>query len=329
MARHSVERLVAPLAAGLLVLLALLGLIGTAIRDPRPHDIPVGLVGPSQALQPMTEALAQKVPGVFKFTTYDSEDTARAALDRRDIDGVVVVGGPATSRIIVAGAAGDTATTLIEAVFGAALSAQGPQVPVEVVHPFASGDAHGLILFFLVLATLISTLVVQAAMLARAAGTRGAAWLGVTAVFGVMAGAAGVGAATWIAGGYDTAALVPMGALVALTSFAAGAFVAGSTRLLGPAGLGLSALVIILLDLISSGGPAGSAILPDVYRWMSPWMPAGQLNSALKGTLYFSGEGVAFPVLVISAWLVVGLVLIIISGFVRRPVAESAAASAG
>jgi len=93
MARHSVERLVAPLAAGLLVLLALLGLIGTAIRDPRPHDIPVGLVGPSQALQPMTDALAQKVPGVFKFTTYDSEDTARAALDRRDIDGVVVVGG--------------------------------------------------------------------------------------------------------------------------------------------------------------------------------------------------------------------------------------------
>ena len=50
MARHSVERLVGPLAAGLLVLLALLGLIGTAIRDPRPHDIPVGLVGPSGAL---------------------------------------------------------------------------------------------------------------------------------------------------------------------------------------------------------------------------------------------------------------------------------------
>ncbi len=143
-------------------------------------------------------------------------------------------------------------------------------------------------------------------------------------MFGVLAGAAGVGAATWIAGGYDAAALVPMGALVALTSFAAGAFVAGFVRLLGPAGLGLSALVIILLDLISSGGPAGSTILPDVYRWMSPWMPAGQLNSALKGTLYFGGEGVAFPVLVISAWLIVGLVLVIISGFVRRPAAESA-----
>jgi len=147
-------------------------------------------------------------------------------------------------------------------------------------------------------------------------------------VWAVLAGAAGVGGATWIANGYDTAALIPMGALVALTAFAAGAFVTGFTRLLGPAGLGLSALVIILLDLISSGGPAGGTILPDVYRWMSPWMPAGQLNSALRGTLYFGGEGVAFPVLVISAWLAVGLVLVIISGFVRRPVAESAVAPA-
>src|SRR5258707_12942828 len=102
MTRHSVERLVAPLAAGLLVLLALLGLIGTAIRDPRPHDIPVGLVGPSQALQPMTDALAQKVPGAFKFTTYDSEDTARAPLNRPDVAGEVALGGPAGCRITVA-----------------------------------------------------------------------------------------------------------------------------------------------------------------------------------------------------------------------------------
>ena len=327
MAKHSVERLVAPLAAGLVVLLALLGLIGTAIRDPRPHDIPVGLVGPAQALLPMTDALAQKVPGVFKFTSFDSEDAARAALDRRDVDGIVIV-GPSTSRIVVAGAAGDTSTTLIESVFGAALSARGQQVPVEVVHPFASGDAHGLILFFLVLATLISTLVVQAVLLARAARARVALWLGVNAAWAVLAGAVGVAAATWIAGGYDTAALVPMGGLVALTALAAGTFVAGFARLLGAAGLGLSALVIILLDLISSGGPAGSTILPDVYRWMSPWMPAGQLNSALRGTLYFGGEGVALPVLVISAWLALGLVLVIIGGYVRRPAAEPEVAPA-
>src|SRR5207302_10100316 len=95
------RQLILPVIAGLLVLLALLGLIGTAIRDPRPHDIPVGLVGPAQAVQPMTDALAQKAPGVFKFTTYDTEGAARAALDRRDVDGVVIL-RPLGSQAVVA-----------------------------------------------------------------------------------------------------------------------------------------------------------------------------------------------------------------------------------
>jgi hypothetical protein len=327
MPRKSVEALVAPLAVGLVVLVALLGLIGTAIRDPKPHDLQVGLVGPDQAVAPLTGALVAKAPGTFDFTTYASEDEARAALDRRDIDGAVILGP--SPRIIVSGAAGDTATTVITTVFSGALGAAGP-VPVEVVHPFASGDAHGLILFFLILATLISTLVVQAVLLARGAAARAAAWIGVTAVWAAIAGVVSVLTADWIAdGGYDQSALVGMIGLVALTSLAAGIFIAGSARLLGTAGIGLSALVVVLLDLIGSGGPAGSQILPDVYRWMSPYMPAGQLDSALRGTLYFGGEGVAMPVVVISAWLLAGFVLFMLGAAVRRrpaPAAELAPA---
>src|SRR5438105_3781109 len=42
---RAIETVAAPIAAGLVVLVTLLGLIGTAIRDPRPHDIPVGAAG--------------------------------------------------------------------------------------------------------------------------------------------------------------------------------------------------------------------------------------------------------------------------------------------
>src|SRR5256885_9109290 len=151
MSRHSMERVVGPLAAGLLVLLALLGLIGTAIRGPRAHDLPVGLVGPAQAVQAMTDAVAQKAPGVFKFTTYDTEGAARAALDRRDVDGVVIVGATG-SHIVVAGAAGGTSPTAVQAVFGAAPSAPGPPGAVEGGPPLASGGGPGPVLFFPVLA---------------------------------------------------------------------------------------------------------------------------------------------------------------------------------
>ena len=318
MSRHSVEQVVAPLVGGIVVMVTLLVLIGTAIRDPKPHDIAVGVVGPSDAAAQVTGALSAKAPGAFALTTYDSEDAARGALDNRVIDGAVVLGP--SPKIIVAGGAGDAVTTVIATVFGAALAGQGGPVPIEVVHPFAGGDAHGLILFFLVLATLISTLVVQIVLLVRAAERGVTAWLGVTAAWAVLGGVIGSVVADWIADwAYDVSALVPMAGLLALASLAAGTFMAGLTRLLGRAGIGLGALVVVLLDLVSSGGPAGSQFLPDAYRWMSPWMPAGELYSALRGALYFGGQGVATPQLVLLGWLVAGLVLITLSaGFKRR-----------
>ena len=324
MSRHSVEQVVVPLVAGTLVLVTLLALIGTAIRDPKPHDIAVGLVGPADAAGQVTGAIASRAPGAFAFTTYDTEDAARSALDTRTIDGAVVLGQ--APKIIVSGAAGDAVTTVITTVFSAALGGQGGPVPVEVVHAFGAGDSHGLILFFLVLATLISTLVVQVGLVVRAQERSVTAWLAVTAVWAVLAGVLGALVADWIAdGGYDTAALVPVAGLLALASLAAGTVIAGSARLLGAAGIGLAALVVVLLDLVSSGGPAGSQFLPDAYRWMSPWMPAGELYSALRGALYFGGQGVATPQLVLLGWLVVGLLLITLSAGLRRRVAPTPA----
>lgn len=68
-----------PIVGGLVVLLVLIGLIGTAIRDPRPHDIPVGLVGPAAAVEQMSAQFGSAAPGVFQFSTFQSEDAARAA----------------------------------------------------------------------------------------------------------------------------------------------------------------------------------------------------------------------------------------------------------
>ena len=148
-----------------------------------------------------------------------------------------------------------------------------------------------------------------------------------------MIGAAtGVGLAAWLVGGYDTNSAAAIAALLALTSLATGLSIAGLTRLLGAPGIGLAGLVVVLLDLISSGGPAGSYFLPDAYRALTPWMPAGQLVNALRSVLYFDGSGATRPVLVTVGWLVGGLVLLILAeATVRRAptgVVERAAVSA-
>ena len=321
--RHAIEPVAAPIAAGLVVLITLLGLIGTAIRDPRPHDIRVGVAGPAPAAAQITGAFNSKAAGTFKFTTYDSEEQARSGLDARDVDAVLVLG--AQPKLIVAGAAGDAITGLTTAIFSQAFAAQGTQLAVEVTHPFASGDPHGLVLFFLVLATIVSTFVVHAILLVRGGGARLSTWLGVEGGWAVAAGLAGVGMAAWIVGGYDISGATAMAGLVALTALATGTVTAGLSRLVGPPGLGLAGLIVVLLNLISSGGPAGQQFLPDAYRALSPWMPAGQLFSAFRGALYFDGQGVAAPVLVLTGWLVVGVMLMLLAEGLRNRVRTPAA----
>lgn len=305
-ARQRMEMLIPPVIGGLLLLIALLGLIGTAIRDPRPHDIPVGLVGPAPAVQQISTAFGTNAPGAFQFTAYGSEEDARAALDSRTVDGVLVLGGQ--PRLIVAGAAGDAATGVITAALTNVFKPQGVTLAVEVVHPFAAGDAHGLILFFVVVAVIVASLVTQALLLGIAPDAGLGTRLTVALVFAVLSGFTAMGTAAWIAGDYGSGFWTAVG-FVTLAALAVGTVVAAFARLLGPPGLGLAALFVVLLDLVSSGGPVGSQLLPDFYRALAPWMPAGQLYSALRGALYFDGAGLGGPLLVLSGWIVGGLVL--------------------
>src|SRR5713226_7699693 len=233
--RESLTGLVPPLVGGLVIVVVFIGLIGTAIRSPQPHDIPVGLVGPAPAVQQISGSFGANAPGAFQFTTYASELDARAALDART---------------------------------------------VETVHPFPGGDAHGLILFFVVVATLISTLASQAILFATGKAVGLGSRLGLIAVYGVLVGLTAMGMATWIAGGYGDGFWAAAG-VVALASMAVGAVVCGLVRLLEAPGIGLAAL-LMLLSLVSSGGPVGSQFLPDFYRALAPWTIAAQVYSALR-----------------------------------------------
>ncbi len=317
--RERMETYVAPLVAGVLALTLLIGLIGPAIKSPAPHDIPVGVVNGSPQ---MLAALSST--GAFDITTYDTEQAARSAIDTREVDGALVVGQP--PKLIVAGAAGDSVVGVMTAVFTQVFAQQGAQLTVETVHPFAAGDPHGLILFFVILAILVSTLIAQA-LLGTRRGISFATRLAVVAAYALISAPIAMGLATWIAGDYGSGFWLAT-ALVALGSAAVGAVVAGAASLLGRPGIALSALIVVLLDLVCSGGPIGSQLLPDAYRWLAPGMPAGQLYSAMRGALYFNGEGLVEPLGVLSLWLLGGLILMVLGQLVsRRARAADAAVS--
>jgi len=313
--QRRLEPFLPPLVVGLLIVIVLIGLIGTAIKNPQPHDIPVGLVGPAPAVQQISSSFATAAPGAFDFTTFASENDARAALDTRTVDGVLILSS-ASPHLIIAGAAGDGVTGVITAAFTNVFKAQGATLTVETVHPFASGDAHGLILFFVVVATLISTLASQAVLFATGRNLRIGAKLSLIFVYGALVGMTAMGMAAWIAGGYGDGFWAAAG-LDALASIAIGAVVAGLVRLLGAPGIGLAALLMVL-SLVSSGGPVGSQLLPDFYRALAPWTTAGQLYGALRDALFFDGAALATPIAVLGGWLVVGLLLMVIGELATR-----------
>jgi hypothetical protein len=174
-----------------------------------------------------------------------------------------------------------------------------------------------LILFFMVVAVLISTLVAQALLLTRAGDAGLRTQFAVLVGYAIVAGLAALVSIAVVVGGYGPEVWASAG-LVAFASAATGSVLAGAARLLGAPGLGLAALVVVLLDLVASGGPVGSELLPDFYRWLAPWMPAGQLYSALRGSLFFGGMGLGPSALVLSGWLGVGLLLTLLGELARR-----------
>jgi hypothetical protein len=317
MDRHKMEQYARPVVGGLVILVTLLLLFGSALRDPRPHDIPVGLVAPPPMVEQLTQGFAQNAPGAFAFTTYASEADARNAIDQRDVVAALIVGqsGP---QLVVAGAAGDAITGGVTAAFTGVFAQQNQTLAVQVVHPFGAGDAHGIILFFLILATVITSVIVGALSVFLARGARWTSIATVVITYAICAGIVGALTASWIANDYGNA-IVSLIALLAVVSAAIGLVVAACARLAGPAGAALGALVIVLIGLISSGGPLGSTFLPDAYRLVAPWLPIEPAYSAIRGALYFDGAGLATPLLVLGAWIVIGLGGLVAADFVTLP----------
>jgi hypothetical protein len=319
MGRQELERWVRPIVAGLVVLVTLLLVVGAAIRDPRPHDIPVGLSGPPTALDPIVAGFDQNAPGAFALTTYASEADALAAIDDREIVGALIV-GQAGPRMVIAGGAGDAVTGAVSGAFTAAFAVQGIDLSISTVHALPIGDAHGIVLFFLVLAIAIGSIVAGAATTLTGSGRGWGEQALVLASYAVAAGIVGVVTAAWLAGGYGNGVWAAM-AIATLLALAVSLVVGAAGRWLGAAGVALAAAVVVLLGLVSSGGPLGSAFLPDAYRAIAPWLPVAPAVDAMRSALAFDSVGLLAPTAVLLGWATIGLVGLAAVDLARRPVA--------
>ncbi len=295
----------APILAGALVAFLYTWLLCSALHNPTPHDIPLGVVAAVPVTSQVSTALESRAPDAFVVSPYSSAETAQAAVEGGTLVGALVV-EPGRARILVAGAAGTAAVNAVQGALTAVAQNAGLQVTTEDVRPRPANDPMGVVPFFLLMGVTIAGLVYQILNNAakgdapdRGLGTL----LGDTARAMLFALAAGLaaGLTVGIVMGFDSTFWGVMGTC-ALLAWAMAASTAALQRLLGTAGTAVAALVMVL-GIASSGGIAGPRFLPGFFRLLSGALPPSAGRTAISGTMYYSGNGIGWSVGVLLIWI--------------------------
>ena len=299
-----------------------------AFHDPKPHQVPVAVVGP-----PAAAAQLSSLPGdPLDARQASSRRDALSQIDDREVYGAYEV---ATNRLFVASAANRATAVALERTFNRVAAAQRrPAVRVTDVKPLPIKDPNGTAAFYAVIAWMFggyigATLIGLIGSPRSTSRRRAAARVAALAGFGVVGGVLSV---VMLRASFDVFSghVVAMSAIGALTIFSSGAATAGIQAAAGPAGTGLVILVFVILGNSASGGPFARPLLPGLWRTIGGVLPPGASVDLSRSALFFDGARIAGPILVLVVWAVLGTLLALaLGGRIMNPVDVEAQAAAG
>ncbi|WP_062313810.1 ABC transporter permease [Demequina rhizosphaerae] len=312
------------LAVGLSLLLsAMLVAFGLPAVSSGPHDVPIAVVAPDEAATQITGALDQAQPGAFDVTIAASEDEAIAMIRDREVYGAFVVGQDGLS-VDIATAASPAVAQVLTAVGEGAAAQLGAPATVNDVVPTTEDDPRAIGLTAGALPIALGGFIAGVATTLLVAGT--GRRLAAVGAFAVIAGLAMTAILQFWFGTFDgsfwaTAAAAMLGII------ATSAIVLGLESLLGRPGIGVAALLVVLLGNPLSGLASAPEMLPTPWGAIGQLLPPGATGTLLRNVAFFDGAAIATPILVLLGWLALGVALLAIAGLRARraPAGERAA----
>ncbi|WP_149824023.1 ABC transporter permease [Streptomyces tailanensis] len=279
-----------------------------------PRDLPLGVAGPAAATARIETGLKQR-EGAFEIHRYADEAAARAAIKDRTVYGAVVVTETGPKLLTASAASPMVAQSLQQAVTQQATRAGVQVATTDVVATPANdprGSAFGSSVLPLALAGTASGALV--ALL----GLRGARAVGALTGAAVLVGVAATAIAdSWL--GVLTGDWWAEAGALSLTTLAVGATVAGLAALLGRAGIGLGALLIVFLGNPFSGASSAPQMLPEPVGTLGQWLPPGAGASLLRSVSFFDGAAALGPALTLTWWAALGLGAVFLGHMLKRP----------
>ncbi|MFW0794456.1 hypothetical protein AAFP30_11635 [Gordonia sp. CPCC 205515] len=290
------------LVVGLTVLLGVM-LMAFALPAARsaPHDVPVGVVGPA----PAVAALQSKADG-FDISSYDDEAAARDAILHREIYGALVLQPNGDVHTLVATAGSVLVATGIEAIGNNLAEAQHGTATVTDLKSFPDKDPRGAGLAAGALPIALGGWIGAVVIMMMLHSFRGR--LIAVASFAVVGGLGLTAVLQFIVGTFDGNYWLT--SLAAMLGIAATAMmVLGLRELLGGLGLGIAAILLILLGNPLSGLSSAPEMLPTPWGWIGQLLPPGATGSLLRDVVFFEGHGATHAFVVLVCWFVAGSAL--------------------
>ncbi|WP_449348650.1 ABC transporter permease [Streptomyces shaanxiensis] len=306
----------------LLAALALWAFAWPAART-APRDLPLGVAGPAAATAQVEKEL-QRHEGAFELHRYADEAAARSAIEDRDVFGAVVA-TPQGPELLTASAASPVVAQLLQQAVAQQAAASGAEVRTVDVVATPASDPRGAALSSSVLPLALAGIIAGAVVtLLGLRGLRAVTALVVSAALvGVIAAAL---AHSWL-GALTGNWWAEAGAL-GLATLAVSAAVAGLAALVGPAGIGAVAFLVMFLGNPFSGAATAPQLLPDPVGTIGQWLPPGASATLLRSVSFFDGAAATGPALTLTWWAALGLGAVVLGDALKKRTKTTTPASA-
>ncbi|MDO0931923.1 DUF3533 domain-containing protein [Streptomyces sp. DG2A-72] len=294
-----------------------------ALHNPKPKDVPFGVVAPQVAAEQAVTRL-ERLPGSpLDPRAVADAATAREQILNRDIDGALIIDQAGTTdTLLVATGGGTVLATALETIATTLEKAEQRTVRVVDVAPASPQDFDGLSSFYLVVGWCVGGYLC-ASILAISSGARPAdprratirlVAMALVSIIGGLGGAVIIGPILGALPG-SVAALWGLGALI---TFAVGAATLALQGIFGIVGIGLAILIVVIAGNPSAGGAFPLPMLPPFWNAIGPALPPGAGTWAARSIAYFKGNDTTASLLVLSAWAAAGIVITMAAATFRR-----------
>ena len=294
------------LMASLAVLVAAFVLVSSNVaanHSPRPHRLPIGIVGTPAVFDATRAELARAAPGAFEVHAYGSLTSARTAVLHRSVYGAFrPVPAPA---LLVASAASLPVAVLLQGTLSGVAARSGRALAVHDLVPLPASDSTGATSFSVVLSLIFAGLVGASVIYAFTMNHPHRVRVGAASALVVAIGLVTALVTNVLIGAYPHHFFAVWG-VTTLFVFAIGLPIAAFQAFFGVAGTAIGWILFLVVGNPASGGSSAPELLPGFWRTLSQLLPPGAGVTALRDVVYFNGRGSAHALVVLAVYAGLG-----------------------